>query len=285
MAHRLMKTGEVMPLWSVVKTIKLLLMFFLCLQAHSPAFAGSQQHSGEGKFNTEQVAAFAKKVEKFAGSKGARAFIIARQGMPQSELPEQVQFTHVGLAIYSQIATADGRKLYGYAIHNLYQKPDDLDHSHLIMDYPIDFFVGAESLKAGIIIPTPALQQKLIATIESGGNQRLHNANYSIVSNPYSQKFQNCTEHLLDIVFAAIYQTENIQQIKVNEQAYFNGQAIRLSPIKRLLAPMIGSGVDLSDHPGQIKTVTFTSMARFLTSQGLADGFTLIDESGPNTIY
>lgn len=264
-----------------VNVVKLLLVFLLSLLAYSPVYAGSRQHPGESKYSTEQFAEFAKQVEQFAGSKGARAFIVGRLGTPQSQLPEHVQFTHVGLAIYSRIDTVDGRVLYGYAIHNLYQNPKDLDHSSLVMDYPLDFFSGAEELKAGIIIPKRELQFKLIAEIESGVNERLHNPNYSMVSNPYSLKFQNCTEHLLDMIFAAIYQTENRLQIKVNEQAYFTAQSIKLSPLKRVLAPLVSDGIKMSDHPAQIMTATFTTIAQFLTDNGLVESVTVLDKNGP----
>jgi hypothetical protein len=261
--------------------VKLLLVFSLSILACSPACAGSQQYSGESKFSTEQLAEFAKQVEKVAGAKGARALIVGRLGTPQSELPERIQFTHVGLAIYSRIDTSEGKTLYGYAIHNLYQNPNDLDHSSLVTDYPIDFFAGAVELKAGIIIPKRELQIRLIAAIESGANKRLHNVNYSIVSNPYSLKFQNCTEHLLDMIFASIYQTEDRQQIKVNEQTYFTAQSIKLSPLKRLLAPLVSDGINMSDHPAQIKTATFTTIADFLTNYGLVESVMVLDENGP----
>jgi len=259
---------------------KLIIMFLVSLLAHAPAYAGSRQYSGESIYSAEQVAKFSKRVEKYAGSKGARAFIIARLGTPQSELPDQVQFTHVGLAIYSRIKTADGNQIYGYAINNLYQNPNALDQSALFMDYPIDFFAGAQELKAGIIIPKPILQKKLIAAIESGVNQSLHNSNYSMVSNPYSQNYQNCTEHILDIIFSSIYDTESMVQIKANENAYFRAQAIELAPIERLFAPLVRKDIKMTDHSDSIETATFTTISQFLRSYGLADGYTVITEHG-----
>ena len=46
------------------------------------AYSGSQQNL-QSKFAAEEVASFAKDVEKYAANQGARAFIIARVGQPE----------------------------------------------------------------------------------------------------------------------------------------------------------------------------------------------------------
>ena len=53
-------------------------------------------------------------------------------------------------------------KAKGYAIHNLYQDAEEQGKSHLITDYPVDFFWGAFALEAGIIIPSAEVQQALV---------------------------------------------------------------------------------------------------------------------------
>jgi hypothetical protein len=246
----------------------------------SSSFAGSKQVVTDGLISPQELVPFAKKVEQYAASKGARIFLIARLGSPKSELPDDIEFTHVGLAVYSDITTRTGEVVRGYAIHNLYQNADDLSVSNLVMDYPVDFFMGVAELKAGIIIPTLQLQQKLLASLESGVNKRLHNANYSIIANPYSSSYQNCTEHILDIIFSSIYGIEDHAQIKANEQAYFKPQDIKISPFKRLLAPMLSSEVSVSDHQGEIKTTTFSTIAKFLNNYALAESSVVIDNSG-----
>lgn len=117
--------------WLAARFKKVLVLLLLGLLIQ-PAQAGSRHPNTASAFSTSRVAVFAKKVEKYAASKGARVFLIARLGAPQADLPEGVQFTHVGLAIYSSITTADGKEVHGYAIHNLYQKAADLAHSELL---------------------------------------------------------------------------------------------------------------------------------------------------------
>jgi len=241
---------------------------FLLTMIVLPAYAGSTA-KGESKFTFEQLEPFAKKVERYAASKGARAFIIARVGRMEDELPKGVQFTHTAIAVYSTIQLADGQMVKGYAIHNLYQKEKDSDKSQLVTDYPIDFLWSANSLKAGIIIPTPELQARLIDIIASGKNKQLHNPKYSAISNPFNSQFQNCTEYTLDIINAAIYQTTDIRQLKANGKAHFSPHRIKVNRLKLMLGSLFMDDIALSDHSSTIYTATFSSIKRYLQENGL----------------
>jgi len=262
------------------KTYYIIWMFLFFCTAHSPLYAGSQQNPSQNLVSLEDALPFAKRVERYAAQRGARVFIIARLGSPKSDLPEGIDFTHVGLAVYSNIKTSEGEIIKGYAIHNLYQDPQTLDVSHLVTDYPVDFFMGAVELKAGILLPSPKLQTKLLRSLESGRNTKLHNYNYSIVSNPYSMTYQNCTEHILDVLFASIYATDSVAQIKANQKAYFSAHAIKVSPFKRLLAPMFSSDIKMGDHRDDIQVTTFTTISKFLHDYGLATSYAILDQDG-----
>jgi len=244
-------------------------MTFLLIITASAANAGSNQVS-EVKFKPEQIAKFAKDVEKYAASKGARAFIISRVGQPKSKLPKGIDFTHTAIAVYSEITLSDGEKVKGYAIHNLYQSEKNSGKSSLITDYPVDFFWGAHELKAGIIIPTPELQQKIIEVIASGKNKSLHNPKYSLVANPFNYRYQNCTEHTLNVINAAIYQTTDMKQLKANTKAYFEPQRVHVSRFKLSLGSMFADGITTKDHSGKVKTASFGTIAKYLTKYQLA---------------
>lgn len=256
-----------------------LIILTFCI-ARADAYAGSQQLGSKTNHTIEEVVPFAKQVEKYAASKGARVFILARLGSPQSLLPEGIEFTHVGLAVYSNIETSNGEVVKGYAIHNLYQKVDRPDISYLVTDYPVDFFSGVEELKAGVIVPVPKLQDKILRSLALGRDRQLHNPRYSIAANPYSKAYQNCTEHTLDILFASIYGTDSVAQIKANQQTYFKAQHIEISPIKRFLAPLVSSAVNLSDHEEDVRVATFTSIANFLGDHELSSIHAVINNEG-----
>ena len=244
-------------------------VLFLTFPA-APVRAGSSQAGGKIHFKPEEIIRFAKKVEKTLAQKGARVAIIARVGRPRNKLPEGISFTHTALAVYSQITTADGRKVPGYAIYNLYQRADKPEVSDLVTDFPADFFAGVEVLEAGLIIPSPELQKRILEVIVSPTYRELHNSHYSVIANPFTLDFQNCTEHTLDVVTAAIYQTNDIKVIKANEKAYYEPQPVKVNPVKLLLGSMFAADVTTSDHPGSPVTSTFTTIGKFLTKYNAA---------------
>ena len=61
--------------------------------------------------------------------RGPGVALLARVGRPRAKLPAGMNYTHVSFAVYSQIKTADGRQVPGYAMYNLYQRNDKQDAS------------------------------------------------------------------------------------------------------------------------------------------------------------
>lgn len=197
-------------------------------------------------------------------SKGAHVAILARMGRPLSEMPPGMHFTHVAFVVYSQIQTADGRNLPGYAIYNLYQYDDRPDKSRLVQDYPVDFFSGVAQMEAGILIPSAELQQRLIRVIASPAYASLHDPRYSVIANPYSEGRQNCTEFTLDVINAAIYQTTDIRLLKQVAQKYFEAQPVEVNPFKLMLGSVFSAEVATADHPQKPVTATFERLSDYL---------------------
>lgn len=215
-------------------------------------------------FPAEQIIKFAKQVERTLAAKGARVAVLARMGRPAAELPEGMHFTHVAFAVYSEITTSDGRKIPGYAIHNLYQKIDRPEISELAQDFPVDFFSGAAQLEAGIIIPSPELQRRLLTVIGSPTYSKVHDPHYSVIANPYTVEKQNCTEFVLDVINAAIYQTDDIKMIKAATGNYFEAQTVNVNPFKLMLGSMFAKDVSTSDQSGTPVTATFEKIGEYL---------------------
>ena len=240
--------------------------------AVTSAEAGSRQ-SDDPTLPIEEVSAFADQVQKDLASRGAHVALVARVGRDPAQLPDGIAYTHVGIWVYSNIEMADGRSVRGYAVHNLYQRADDLNVSDLVQDYPADFFAGAYSLDAGVVVPDPRLQAKLLDVINAPAYQKLHNPRYSVIANPDSNAFQNCTEHTLNLLMAALYDTEDMARIKANTEAHFKPQVVEISPLKRLIGPMVMDGVTMSDHTRTVRTTTFTTIADFM------DRFDLVEDA------
>ena len=245
----------------------LLFVVMSALGLHVLASGSNSMSSQLGKsvnFESKQIIDFAKKVEKTLAARGVRVAILARMGRPVSELPEGMHFTHVAFAVYSEITTDDGRKLPGYAIYNLYQQNGHPDVSELVQDFPVDFFSDVALLEAGILSPSPELQMRLLLVIASPTYQALHNPHYSVIANPYTLGRQNCTEFVLDVVNAAIYQTSDIKVIKANEKAFFVAQEVHVNAFKLMLGAMFSAEVSTSDQVGTPVTATFEKLGEYL---------------------
>ena len=249
--------------------MKLRILIVLIMTFSLTATAGSQGNK-EATIEPEKIVKFAKDMEKYAAAQGARAFIIARVGRPAKDLPKGIHYTHTAIAVYSDIQLANGETAQGYAIHYLYQLDDKPNRSQLIQDYPVDFFWGVQALKAGIIIPSEEIQTRLINLIANGDNKKLHNPHYSVIANPMNSQRQNCTEHTLDLINAAIYQTIDIAQLKANTQAHFTPQRVRTSRFKLMFGSMLMDEVTTKDHKGKVATTTFGSINIYLSQYNLA---------------
>ena len=234
-----------------------------------PAQAGSRQ-ADDPVLPQNEVAQFAEEVERSLAERGAYVAIVARIGRDPKGLPDGVHYTHTSFWVYSDLTLSNGRKVRGYAVHNLYQSVEDRGVSRLAQDFPADFLAGAHVLDAGVIIPDIRLQKKLLAVLTSPRYSAVHNPNYSVVSNPSDPRFQNCTEHTLDVLIAALYETDDIARIKRNIEAHFSPAVIPLSPLKRALGPVVMEGVETSDHKGPIRTATFGTIAAFMRRYDLA---------------
>ncbi len=250
------------------QTVAWIAVWCLCLLSGTLR-AGSHGGVAASVFSADELVAFAKQVERHAASKRARVFILGRQGVPADKLPAGVSFTHTALAVYSSITTTEGRQLKGYAVHNLYQTDVGSDKSFLTVDYPVDFFRPVPVLKAGVLIPSEHLQTKLLEILQSGTAERLHNPRYSVVSNPFNPRFQNCTEYTLDVIFAALYLTDDRAQIKANQRAYFTPHPLKLKFSEKLFGPLMREDFTTADHNGTVQTTTYTAIQRFLEKYGL----------------
>lgn len=252
-----------------MKHIHRIALLFLLLgsitSADAAGFSDGFSNPGvETRFTAEQIIRFSKQIERLLAAKGARVAIVSRMGRPLAEMPEGMHFTHAGFAVYSEITTSDGRKLPGYAMFNMYQNNDRPDTSSLVQDYPVDFFAGAAVLEAGVIIPSAELQRRLLEVIASPTYAALHEPHYSAIASPYSLGKQNCTEFVLDVINAAIYQTSSIKLIKASEKVYFKAQKVNVNPLKLMFGAMFSAEIATSDHSGEPVTATFETIAEYL---------------------
>lgn len=245
----------------------------LTLSVASPdAYAGgdASQPRGQPTHAIEDVADFAKQIERDLARREARIAIVFRSGRAREELPGGVRYTHGAFWVYSTIQGADGQTHQGYSVHNLYHGAEDRRRSYLHQDWPVDFVNGDVIGEVGVIIPSPEMQRRLIEMMQDGRYEALHRDDYSLVSNPLDPLYQNCNEFMLDVIAGATWQTHSLPQIKANLEAYFEPSPLKISIFQRMFAPTADERIRLEDHEGPIRTATFASMGEFMTQYGLA---------------
>jgi hypothetical protein len=238
----------------------------------------------ESIYDFKQIAVLSKGMERILAEKRVHVALIGRLGLNPKILPPGVNYSHAGFAVYSKIETSDGRLVPGYAVYNLYQGDQRTGQSFLAQDYPVDYLAVAQELKVAVVIPSQKLQNALLKTIFSDSYDDLHNPDYSALSNPFNSTYQNCTEFVLDVIFSAIYKTNNTRSLKANIAAYFEPHPILVSSSTLAMAARSNPDVAIDDHPGPVATATFTSIAQFLKQNGMADE-SYVYTVDPETLY
>jgi len=256
------------------------LLLFVALQFSNSVRADSSAGTGKSSYSPEVITGFARTVEQALASRGARVVILARQGRPDRELPEGIKFTHTGFAVYSEITLANGSTVPGYAIYNLYRDANNLAHSALVRDFPMDFFRNVATLRAGVIIPSAPVQRLLLKFIATEKYQAIHNAHYSLMSNPLDGASQNCTEFTLDVINAVVYDTTDRAQLKLDAERYFAPQLIPISRATLTVASLFRRELDLSDHDGPVATATFETLAAYMAKYKLSSTSFIVTSGG-----
>ena len=226
-----------------------------------------------GHLSPEEARDFSKQIEQALAEHGARVAIVFRAGRPREKLPDGFDYTHGAFWVYQPAQLPDGREVTGYAAHNLYSGDGErlpTTKSKLVQDFPFDFVAASNEDDVAIIIPAPEVQRRLFYVIASPDYAALHVDDYALVSNPADARYQNCNEFMLDVLAAAIWETRDYAQIKVNLAAAFTPSRVEAGGLKRLFAPMLDGRLRTDDHDGPVKTATFESLAAFMEEHGYA---------------
>ncbi|MFL5298328.1 MAG: DUF2145 domain-containing protein [Phenylobacterium sp.] len=225
-------------------------------------------------FTAPEAAGFSKQIERDLAGRGAQVALVFRTGRPRSQLPDGIRYTHGAFWVHREIATADGRQLSGYAVYNLYAGDGrnwPKAQSRLVQDYPFDFVRGSYVDDVAVIVPSPEMQRRILAVIDSPAYERLHNPAYSLVANPWAARYQNCTNFMLDVVGAAAWQTDDAGRITADLKAHYQPTVVKAGPLMRLFGPIADSRLRTDDQHGPIRTATYESVAAFMDRNGLLE--------------
>ncbi len=243
------------------------------IAASASAQSSLRRGGGPDTIPVEDAAAFSKQIERRLAQDGARLALVFRSGQRLDELPEGVRFTHGAFWVLQDIIAPNGDVIQGYAVYNLYAGGDtDVapGRSALVQDFPYDFTAPMAEARAGVIIPSPEMQRRIVGIMASPTYAQLHNPSFSIVANPHDLRHQNCNEFYLDVIAAAAWEETDRAQIKANLAAYFEPAVIQTTWFQRTFGPMFNPRVQTDDHDSTVETTTFLSMAAFMQEYGLS---------------
>lgn len=139
--------------------------------------------------------------------------------------------------------------------------------------------------EAGIVVPTPEVQARLLPLLRDNGRVALlHTAAYSMVAYPWALTYQQSNQWAIETL--ALSQDE-AAGARGRAQAWlqlkgYEPTTLHLGPLTRLGARITAANVAFDDHPNakrfsdRIETVTVDSVFTWLARSGLAGGVQVV---------
>ena len=195
---------------------------------------------------------------------GARIALAARVGRDLSRYG--LRYSHVGIAWRDHPRGAwtivEELNACGTATSDLYD--DGL--GNFVLD---DMF----AYETKLVVPSPQVQQRIAAALAAGTGRRLHEDRYSLVAYPYSIRYQNSNQWVLETIAAAL--DDRPIANRADAQAWLRAHDYRpttlhLTPFERLGAEVFRANVAFDDHPidrrmaGAIDVVSAESVLDFV---------------------
>jgi len=124
------------------------------------------------------------------------------------------------------------------------------------------------------------MQAKIVALLKNTAYlKHVHEPHYNMVAHPFSTKYQNSNQWVLEILSSAmseeLFTSRSATQTWL-KQANFKPSVLRIPTLKRLGGRMFQANVAFDDHPnadrfaGNIAVVTVESVKEFVKQQDSA---------------
>ncbi len=248
------------------RLIRPALLLCLALAAAAPARAGRSCEPQPGDANKVVKALdLALKARQALDASGAQVALIARAGQDLSKY--NLTYSHMALAWRDHPA---GRWLVVHELNGCGTAVSTLYNEGLGNFFLDDIF----EYKSVIIVPHWEVQEALAGVLASTAPRRLHEAHYNMLAFPYSTKYQNSNQWVLETYAAAAAPPGRVNT-RAEAQAWLKMAGYRpitlhIPPSTRLGARMFRANIAFDDQPfdrrmaGQIDTVTVDSMVRFI---------------------
>lgn len=198
-----------------------------------------------------------------------RVALIARAGTNLKHYGQH--YSHVGFVVKNY----PGKKGKWTIVHLLNQC--EVPKSSIYQQGLMNFFMDdLYTFDYQITIPKEAVQEKLYETLVSLQKQSLHNSSYSMITYPFSTKYQNSNQWVLEVIATSMNpQSAHTRQAA---QAYlhkthFKASLIKIDSFSKLGASLFSRHVRFDDHPleeqrrNTVSTVTVSSVVDYLREQ------------------
>jgi hypothetical protein len=213
--------------------------------------------------------ALAQRTAAALDASGAQVVVLARAGQDLSRY--DLRWSHLGLAwrtVGGPWRVSHKLNQCGTATSALYRQ----GLGEFFLDDPWRY-------EAAWVVPTPELQQKLLAVLQSRERSlELHEPRYSMVSYAWGQQYQQSNQWALETMAEAMEPATIHRREQAQAWLRFKGYAptvLRVGPLTRLGGRMTRANIAFDDHPTQdrfadrIATVTVDSVFAWMAASGL----------------
>lgn len=211
-------------------------------------------------------------VHQALDSSGAQVVLLARAGQDLSKYG--LRYSHMGFAF--RMPQPGGAHVWR-VLHKLnHCKSADAD---LYLQGLGEFFLDDPwRFEAAWVTPAEPLQARLLPLLQSRVRAvGLHERRYSVVAYPWSARYQQSNQWLIEVLAAAMEPriTSRAEAQAWLRQSGYRPTVLKIGPLTRLGGRLTAANVAFDDHPNEkrfadrIETVTVDSVFDWLSRAGL----------------
>lgn len=223
-------------------TRRILLSLLAALSISTAALAGHSCEPRQPK--PEEVRSglnLAYQVQQRLESQQAKIAVIGRVGRDLSEY--RLRYSHIGLAVRDR---ARDRWTVVHMLNHCGQADSDL-YAQGLGNFFLDDLYRFEAI---VHVPSRELQERLVAAVAQGTGRALHQPDYSLIAHPYSTKYQNSNQWILELTASVLAGGEVSRHAAHGrlKQDEFQPSVLTLPPLKRLGARLFSINTRFDDH-------------------------------------
>lgn len=247
--------------------MKVALVLALAVLAGAAQAGRSCEQKPPEAVNVQRAMTLAQRTAAALDASGAQVVVLARAGQDLSKYG--LTWSHLGLAYQD-----GGRWRVVHKLNACGSARADVYRQGLG-----EFFLDdLHRYQAGIVVPDPALQAKLLPLLRDNTQAlRLHTSAYSMVAYPWAQRYQQSNQWAIETL-AMAQAPEATTRERAQAWLKFSGYeptTLRLGAFTRLGARATAANIAFDDHPNEkrfsdrIETVTVDSVFAWLNRSGL----------------